>query len=214
MFEKRGRPAEDRLARQRDIFMAVAPLIERGGARRLKMRDAANAAHMSLGGLYHYFPGKRDLVLHALQPEAFARLCKDFYAESWQLRDSDPDRFLIAYVDFQVRESFFIRPAFLAAMELGVAVVMDAVDSGIEAGLQIFVEPLRSVAAELTDAEVEALGKSLRRSLYASMLDRRTTPDELRADLLALIAGVRYRRASTPARAEVDAHPLGAGVSK
>jgi len=63
---KPGRPPEDRLKRQHEIFLAVAPLIERYGARRLTLRQAARAAHLSLGGLYHYFPTKRDLVLHAL----------------------------------------------------------------------------------------------------------------------------------------------------
>ncbi|MBK9715083.1 MAG: helix-turn-helix transcriptional regulator [Kouleothrix sp.] len=63
LFGKRGRPPEDRLARQREIYTAVAPLIEREGVRRLSMRQAAAAACLSIGGLYHYFPTKRELVL-------------------------------------------------------------------------------------------------------------------------------------------------------
>lgn len=39
------------------------------------MRQAAAAAHMSVGGIYHYFPSKRDLVLFVLSPEALQRLC-------------------------------------------------------------------------------------------------------------------------------------------
>ena len=78
MSGKPGRPPEDRLKRQHEIFLAVAPLIERHGAKRLTMRQAARAAHLSLGGLYHYFPTKGDLVLHALKPEAVARLCAEF----------------------------------------------------------------------------------------------------------------------------------------
>ena len=60
-FGKPGRPPEDRLARQREIYEAVIPLIYRDGARRLSMRDAASAACLSIGGLYHYFPNKREL---------------------------------------------------------------------------------------------------------------------------------------------------------
>jgi|Tabmets5t2r1_1033131.scaffolds.fasta_scaffold05206_2 AcrR family transcriptional regulator len=55
---KPGRPPEDRLKRQYEIFLAVAPLIERYGAKRLTMRQAARAAHLSLGGLYHYWKPK------------------------------------------------------------------------------------------------------------------------------------------------------------
>ena len=38
MFGKVGRPAEDRLLRQREIFEAVAPLLLEVGARELTMR--------------------------------------------------------------------------------------------------------------------------------------------------------------------------------
>src|SRR5919202_6385305 len=73
-FGKPGRPPEDRLARPREIYEAVIPLIYRDGARRLSMRSAARAAHMSVGGLYHYFPAKRDLVLHGLREDARDRV--------------------------------------------------------------------------------------------------------------------------------------------
>src|SRR5215217_6623972 len=79
MSGKPSRPPEDRLKRQQEIFLAVAPLIERHGAKRLTMRQAARAAHLRLGGLYHYFRTKQDLVLHALRPEAVARLCAEFH---------------------------------------------------------------------------------------------------------------------------------------
>ena len=90
MSGKPGRPPEDRLKRQHEIFLAVAPLIERYGAKRLTMRQAARAAHLSLGGLYHYFPTKGDLVLHALKPEAVARLCAEFHGRHADLERTDP----------------------------------------------------------------------------------------------------------------------------
>jgi len=92
MSGKPGRPPEDRLKRQHEIFLAVAPLIERYGAKRLTMRQAARAAHLSLGGLYHYFPTKGDLVLHALKPEAVARLCAEFHGRHADLERIDPGR--------------------------------------------------------------------------------------------------------------------------
>jgi AcrR family transcriptional regulator len=110
MSGKPGRPPEDRLKRQHEIFLAVAPLIERHGAKRLTMRQAAWAAHLSLGGLYHYFPTKRDLVLHALKPEAVARVCADFHGRHADLERTDPGRYVQADVDYMARQCFFIRP--------------------------------------------------------------------------------------------------------
>jgi hypothetical protein len=118
MSGKPGRPPEDRLRRQHEIYLAVAPLIERLGAKRLTMRQAARAAHLSLGGLYHYFPTKRDLVLHALKPEAVARLCAEFHGRHADLARTDPGRYVQADVAYMARQCFFLRPAFQAALEL------------------------------------------------------------------------------------------------
>ncbi len=98
-FGKPGRPAEDRQLRQREIFLAVAPLLVERGVRGLTMRDAARAAHISVAGLYHYFPTKRDLVLHSLRPDAFKRMCGDFMKESGHLQTEAPGRFLRAFVE-------------------------------------------------------------------------------------------------------------------
>lgn len=77
-FGKPGRPPEDRLARQTQIYQAVCPLLLQVGARRLRMQQAAKAACMSVGGVYHYFPSKQELVLHGLQPQGFQWRCQDF----------------------------------------------------------------------------------------------------------------------------------------
>jgi hypothetical protein len=60
------------------------------------MREAARAACISVGGLYHYVPDTRSLVLHALRPEAFGRLCADFHAEYGHLERTQPDAYLRA----------------------------------------------------------------------------------------------------------------------
>src|SRR4030095_8768277 len=108
MSGKPGRPPEDRLRRQHEIFLAVAPLIERYGARRLTMRQAARAAHLSLGGLYHYFPTKRDFVLHALKPEAVARLCAEFHGRAGNPERTDPGRYVAGGVAHLARPGFFL----------------------------------------------------------------------------------------------------------
>ena len=40
------------------------------------MREVAWAVCVSVGGLYHYFPAKRDLLLYGLNPEAHTFLCR------------------------------------------------------------------------------------------------------------------------------------------
>src|SRR5215213_4440785 len=99
-FGKPGRPAEDQLARQREIYEAVSPLILDIGVRRLSMRMAARAAYLSVGGLYHHFATKRDLVLHGIQPAAVAQYCQDFHGRFGYLIQSDPSSFLDAYLGF------------------------------------------------------------------------------------------------------------------
>src|SRR4051812_40205875 len=120
MFGKLGRPPEDRLGRQYEIYQAVTPLLLTVGARRLSMRDAAHAACMSIGGLYHYFPTKRDLVLHGLDLAARSRICAENRALLADLRAWDVERYLANYTDLTMTMLRFMRPAVLAALELGV----------------------------------------------------------------------------------------------
>lgn len=192
-FGKPGRPREDRLLRQREIYRAVAPLILRDGARRLTMRDAARAAYISVGGLYHYFPDKRSLVLHALGPEAFGRLCADFHAEYGHLERTQPAAYLEAFVDFQVRQVAFVRPALHAALELGADTFWRNMEDSIAVGLEGFARTLARIVPDSGDRDLPRLGRTLRRTLFAALLDRGVASDELRHELRhelrALIAG-------------------------
>lgn len=189
MSGKPGRPPEDRLRRQHEIFLAVAPLIERYGAKRLTMRQAARAAHLSLGGLYHYFPTKRDLVLHALKPEALARVCAEFNARYAELERTDPLRYMEADVDYMARQCSFIRPAFQAALELGADDAWDHIRASIEDRLDACTRPLRHALPECTEAEIRSLGRSLRRTFFSALLDRTVSREEMRDQLLSLIRG-------------------------
>jgi AcrR family transcriptional regulator len=189
MSGKPGRPPEDRLRRQHEIFLAVAPLIERHGAKRLTMRQAARAAHLSLGGLYHYFPTKRDLVLHALKPEAVARLCAEFHGGHADLERTDPGRYVQADVAYMARQCFFIRPAFHAALELDAEVAWDHIQASIEGGLESCTRPLGHALPECTPDEIRRLGRSVRRTFFSALIDRTVTPDEMRHELLSLIQG-------------------------
>ena len=153
------------------------------------MPQAARAAHLSHGGLYHYFPTKRDLVLHALKPEAVARLCADFHGRHADLERSDPGRYVQADVDHMARQCFFLRPAFQAALELDAEVAWDHIQASIEGGLESRTRPLAYALPECTPEEIRRLGRSVRRTFFSAFVDRTVTPDEMRHELLSLIHG-------------------------
>jgi AcrR family transcriptional regulator len=127
-FGKPGRPPLDRLAEQQRIYEATTPLLQASGVRGLSMRAVADAACLSVGGLYHYFPNKRALVLHGLRPEARDRLCRDFRA---RIADAPAAAGLDAYLDLSVRLLAFVRPAVQAALELGAPTLQAELDAGL-----------------------------------------------------------------------------------
>lgn len=189
MSGKRGRPPEDRLARQREIYERVAPLILELGPRRLTMRQAARAAYLSLGGLHHYFPTKRALVLHAFEPEVFARICADFNARAEMLAESDPDAYLAAFVEHSVAQISFVRPALHAALELGVETFWESLDAGINAGLDSFVLLLGQIVPTARERDIPLLARQFRRTFFAALLDRTMSGDEIATVLWALLDG-------------------------
>ena len=189
MFGKWGRPPEDRLARQREIYTAVAPLIVQDGARRLSMRQAARAACLSIGGLYHYFPTKRELVLHGLCPEAILRHCQDFHAQFGNLAEMDPRRYLEEGIEDVVEQVRFCRPAIHAALELGTEAFWAVIESLLTGTEQAFEVNLQRLFPEVSDQEVQRWGRAIRRAICAALLDKSMSPDELRDELHILVDG-------------------------
>jgi AcrR family transcriptional regulator len=188
-FGKRGRPPEDRLARQREIYSAVTPLILREGARRLSMRRAARAACLSIGGLYHYFPTKRDLVLHGLCLEALYRYCQDFHAQSGHLTHLDPRRYLDEGIEVVVNQIGFCRPAVHAALELGTDSFWEVIEALLSGTALDFEVHLQRMAPGTSEQELHRCGRALRRAICAALLDKGITPDELRDELRMLVDG-------------------------
>jgi len=202
MSGKPGRPREDRLARQHEIFLAVAPLIDRYGARRLSMRQAAKAAHLSLGGVYHYFPTKRDLVLHSLKPEALARVFTDFHDRHAQWGRTDHSRYVEANIAYMARQCAFIRPAFQAALDLDAEIAWDHIRAGIERGLDACTRPLTLALPTCAPDEIDSLGRSMRRTFYSALVDHTVTPEEMRRQMLSLVHGWPLTRVANEARDE------------
>ncbi|MBV9171370.1 MAG: TetR/AcrR family transcriptional regulator, partial [Chloroflexi bacterium] len=125
---KRGRPVEDRLQRQWQIYLAVSPLILERGIKNVSMRDAAQAAAMSVGSLYHYFADKRELALFGLRSDVLSERCRVFHLQHDYLAISDRRAYFDAYVEFSIAGAEFVRPAVLAALELGAEALQPKLD--------------------------------------------------------------------------------------
>lgn len=190
-FGKPGRPPDDRPARKAEIGAAVGPLVLERGVARLSMRAAADAACLSVGGLYHYFPTKRDLALYPLQPEALLRTCQDFHAAHGSLAERDPEAYLQAYLDFLARTAMFLRPAVWAALELGVADQHDglAMGFGLPAIYDEFLDLLGRALPDAPSRDLPGLANAIRRSVVGALLDKGITEAALRSELAGLLDG-------------------------
>jgi AcrR family transcriptional regulator len=198
-FGKPGRPPEDRLARRQEIYEAVAPLILSLGARQLSMREAAHAACVSIGGLYHYFPTKRELVLYGLNSEARDRLCREYREQLTKLSTWSRKEAIEAYLDHSIQMFNFVRPAARAVLELGASELQATLDAGMSTNVAELAETLQFVAPEMSQTEREALGRAIRRVSLGALLDERTDFDEVRDQLRALIDGYLSRSLEQPA---------------
>lgn len=192
-FGKRGRPPEDLLARQREIYEMVSPLILRIGARQLSMRQAASAACLSVGGLYHYFPTKRSLVLFGVHPEALTRACHEFQAQFGYLSEVDPDQYLERAIQDTVKLIRFIRPAFHAALDLGVESFWQVIDKILALTINIYTMGLQRIFPEASQQELHRIERAIRRSISGSLLDNTISDEEIRDELHALVAGYKLR---------------------
>jgi len=205
MFGKPGRPREDVFRRRLEIYTAVAPLLEKAGARGLTMRQAATAAHMSVGGIYHYFPSKRDLVLFVLSPDALQRLCELPHLLLAPVEPPESEAHLATFLEGLVRGVPFLRPAVLAAIELGASPALDFVEATMTVSAHEFAQALRAVRTDIGDAEVQTLDRAVRHVTLGAMLDRSVTCAELRSELCSIL---EMRSISRP---RVDERQAGAG---
>jgi AcrR family transcriptional regulator len=188
MFGKPGRPREDVFRRRLEIYTAVAPLLEKAGARGLTMRQAAAAAHMRVGGLYHYFPSKRDLVLFVLSPDTMQRLCQKPQLLA-PLESADSRAHLATFVEGLVWGVPFLRPAVLAAIELGAGPAADFVEANMTVSVHEFTQALTAARTDIGDAEAQTIDRAVRHTTLGAMLDRSVTPSQLRSELHLIVEG-------------------------
>lgn len=187
-FGKPGRPPADRLARQREIFEAVAPLILTAGARKLSMRHAASAASMSVGGLYHYFPTKRELMLHGLSHRARRRIFMESRDELRRCAGLDREARLELYIERTLDLWRFVHPSVQAALELGYDEFQGRMDAGFAASPAEFAEVLRLVTGEQDRERLAALVRAVQRLALGTVVAREFDAASVRASLRAILA--------------------------
>lgn len=188
-FGKPGRPREDRLARQEEIYLAVAPLILEVGAHQLTMSEAARAANLSVGGLYHYFPNKRALMLHGLSWEARDRLCRPGRQRIDEHTFDTIEDHVAACAEHSSRMFEFMRPSVRAALDLGTETLQEQLEAGLKAGIREIRESLRRLAPWVPTRRLEELTRAMLRLGLVALFERSQSTDELRNQLHALIAG-------------------------
>jgi len=180
-FRKRGRPREDRVARRLEIFEFVAPSLAQLG-HRISMREAARAAHVSVGTLYSYFGSKRDLLLYGLNQEPVALICRRFELEHGQLRTTDPRRYREALLDFMMTNIVAMRASVDTAIRLGPKETRERIDRVIH-------QPIPEFVRLIADAMPEDRGRSvaaerlLRRVIAGVLLERDVSAEALREQL-------------------------------
>ncbi len=187
-FKKLGRPPEDRLARQGEIYQSVSPLILEQGVQALSMRQAADISCLSIGGLYHYFPTKRDLVLHGLQVETLSRLCQDFHQHSFHLISINLRQFFDFFYHYLINSILFLRPSALATIELETDAFARLYQT-LDIVMVEFIKTFRLLAPTLPDVHVQTLARAVRRFCLATLIDATSTQEELRREFYLLIGG-------------------------
>lgn len=185
-FGKPGRPAHDAAAERLRIYAAAIPVIRRHGAR-AHMADMAEAAHMSVGGVYHYFDTKRRLLLHGLDPEALALACRSLHAAMHA--GTNPGEVAGAYIEKTVYMFRLIQPSAVALLELGLDEAKLELAQALRQDADGLVEALVRVAPDLEGGTLTALSKAIRRTLLALCFDPDVTEEDVRRHMETLLHG-------------------------
>lgn len=188
-FGKPGRPPEDRLARQREIYTAVAPLILTYGARGFTMREAAHAASLSVGGLYHYFRTKRDLVLHGLAYDSRRRLHLEGRDALQRLGRLDCEARLHAYIEHTLTMWAFVHPSAQAALQLGHDEFLARLEEGFAASDDELANLLRLAVPDASGEQLPELVRAIRRLALGTVVEQHFDCEATRATLQAILNG-------------------------
>lgn len=142
----------------------------------------------SVGGLYHYFRTKRDLLLYGLAPENLERLCADFRTRHAR-PSTEPQRLLDASVTELVRAAeIYVRPSLVAASDLGTATLRARLDEALRTEVVGLVQTVRLACPQLDATQAAELDLALRRICATSLLDPTVSATQLHRALTSTIA--------------------------
>lgn len=187
-FEKPGRPRNDPAEERLRIYAAALPAIRNDGAK-ARMDALARLAHLSVGGLYHYFDNKRSLILHGLSSEALSLACATFHDDMERAAEKDVDAVISVYAERTVYLFRLIQPAVTAAMELGIAEMRSRLAEVLRQDADGLVDVLAKVGTDLDRKALADLAVAVRRNLMALSLDPNSSENDVRTQLTALLRG-------------------------
>jgi AcrR family transcriptional regulator len=192
-FGKVGRPAGDRLERQSEIYRAVSPLILRQGPKGLTMPQAAYAACLGIGGLYHYFPTKRKLILHGLDSSARQRHCDENRMLVAIEAATSLEQGIAAYLDRSVAMLTFARPSVHAAFELGLQGLQEILHPGWGHNVADLTRTVGVFAPDTSTDDRQALALAMRSLAFGFLFDTHVNTDEWKSHARLLIDGCLSR---------------------
>lgn len=153
------------------------------------MDELARLAHMSVGGIYHYFDSKRSLLLHGLNPEALSLACETFHKAMEEAAKRGGTAVVSAYIDRTIYLFRLIQPATTAALEMGIAEMKSQLAEALHQDADGLVEVLATVVSDLGQKSRIELAAAIRRTLMALSLDPQATEDDVRTQLTAVLRG-------------------------
>jgi hypothetical protein len=80
-----------------------------------------------------------------------------------------------------------LRPAVLAAIELGAGPALDFAEATMTVRVPEFVRAVRAVRPDIGEAEARTIDRAVRHATLGAMLDRSVTPSELRNELYSIV---------------------------
>ncbi|MFN8468914.1 MAG: hypothetical protein U0X20_25380 [Caldilineaceae bacterium] len=92
-------------------------------------------------------------------------------------------------IEVVAKQAQFCRPSIQAALELGAESFMDVVEILLANTTLDFEVHLQQAAPETCEEELHKCGRAIRRAIFASLLDRSMSPEELREELRVLVEG-------------------------
>ena len=118
-----------------------------------------------------------------------APLLRGVHAEFDQFTQVDSQRYLEEGIRVVVKQAQFCRPSIQAALELGAESFMEVVETLLASTTLDFEVHLRQAAPEVCEEELHKCGRAIRRAIFAALLDRSMSPEELGEELRILVDG-------------------------